>query len=297
MARGPAVTRSISKILLLGAGLASVGITGCAGTYDLVTSQRFRANPFGTLFGSEDPIVVLETNPEGDERVRAMRSLKEPLKNNGSEAQQAKVMGILQTSATTDRRALCRLAAVETLSRFDDPRCVPILLAAYQNAPYDAPVEPGSNVTVAGGPKPRLSLSTFTPDTVTTLQCTILESLGKHKHPEGLKLLCEVALNPTPKKNTNIEQAGFLGEHMGPTESSTMDVRLAAIRSLGSFEGDPKAAGVLITLMQQEKDVAIRGRTHEALMSVTGQDLPPEPQAWIEWQANGSKMRKSGLFR
>jgi hypothetical protein len=277
--------------------MVALGVTGCAGTYDLVTSQRFRANPFGTMFSSEDPIVVLESNPEGDARVRAMNTLKEPARHGGSAAEQDKVIGILQTSATSDRRSLCRLAAVKALSDFEDQRCVPILLAAYRNAPYDAPPEPGTGVAQAGGIGRGSAISTFTPETVTTLQCSVLETLGKHRHPEGLKLICEVALNGAVKPAQAVEQAGFLGEHMGPTESNRMDVQLSAIRALGNFTGDEKAAQVLITVMQREKDVAIRGRTHEALVSVTGQDLPADPQAWAEWQKNGGKMRKGGLFR
>ena len=239
------------------------------------------------MFKSEDPMTVLESNPEGDERVRAMNALQEPARHGGSAADQDKVIGILQTSATTDRRSLCRLAAVKALSDFEDPRCVPILLAAYRNAPYDAPPEPGAGLTPAGG-LGRGSVSTFTPETVTTLQCRVVETLGKHRDPEGLKLICEVALNGAGKPAQAVEQAGFLGEHMGPTESNRMDVQLAAIRALGNFAGDAKAAQVLVTVMQKEKDVAVRGRAHEALISVTGQDFPADPKPWAEWQANGA---------
>ena len=295
---GAAVIRSFSRLLLSLAGCSALASSGCAGTYDLVTSQRFRANPFGTVFSSSDPVKVLESNAEGDERVRAMRDLKEPAKHGGSEADQEKVVMILRSSATTDKRALCRLAAVQKLSQFEDKRCVPILLAAYQSAPYDTPPEPGKEITAAGGRGSRGAISTFTPDTVTTLQCTILQSLGKHRDPEGLNLLCEVAVNPTPKKNTAVEPASFLGEHMGPTESDRMDVRLAAIRAMGNFEGDPKAARVLVSVMEKERDVAVLGRTHEALVNISGQDLPADPKAWTEWLNNGAKMRKSGgLFR
>ena len=85
---------------------------------------------------------------------------------------------------------------------------------------------------------------------------------------------------------------------MGPTESDRMDVRLAAIRAMGNFESDPKAARVLVSVMEKERDVAVLGRTHEALVNISGQDLPADPKAWTEWLNNGAKMRKSGgLFR
>lgn len=295
-ARGSVVRRTLSKLFLLSAGAWALGLTGCSGTYDFVTSQRFRSDPFGAMFRSEDPIMVLETNPEGDERVRAMKSLKEPLKNGGTTADQDRLIALLQTSATTDRRALCRLAAVEALSRFEDERAIPILLAAYENSPYDAPQENRAIAQVGVG-NPKLMASAFTPDTVTTLQCTILESLGKHRHPQGLNLLCEVIVGTGTKDRAKVEQAGFLGEHLGPTESNHMDVRLAAIRAIGNYEGDAKAAQVLVNVMNTNKDVAIRGRAHEALVSITGQDLPPEPKAWNDWLAAGAAMRKSGLFR
>ena len=44
--------------------------------------------------------------------------------------------------------------------------------------------------------------------------------------------------------------------------------------------------------------MAVLGRTHEALVNISGQDLPADPKAWTEWLNNGAKMRKSGgLFR
>src|SRR5262245_3771329 len=139
---GDTVARSIARIFLGAAAAISLGMSGCAGTYDLVTSERFKERPFHTLFASDDPMVVLESVQEGDDRVRAMKDLKEPRRNGGTTADQDKVIAILQASATTDKRALCRLAAVEALARFDDPRVGPILLAAYRNAPYDGPPAP-----------------------------------------------------------------------------------------------------------------------------------------------------------
>ena len=183
------MVRLMARKLLALAGLTVLGLTGCAGTYDLVTSQRFRERPFHTIFSSEDPMEVLVSVEEGDERVRAMRDVREPKKHGGTEADQEKLIAILQTSATADRRPFCRLAAVETLSRFEDPRANGILIAAYRSAAKDSPAEAGSITTVGfktGG-------GSFTPESVTAIQCRVLESLGKLKQPEGLQLLCEVA--------------------------------------------------------------------------------------------------------
>ena len=90
----------------------------------MVTSQRFKERPFHTLFGSDDPIQILDTEQAGDQRVRAMGKLKEPREHGGTAAEEDKVIAILEASATTDPRPLCRLAAIEALADFKDPRAV-----------------------------------------------------------------------------------------------------------------------------------------------------------------------------
>src|SRR5262245_47468706 len=141
--------------MLAGASAVAFGLSGCAGTYDLVTSQRFKERPFHTLFTREDPLDVLERVQEGDDRVRAMRAVEEPRLNGGAAADQDRLIAILQASATTDPRPLCRLAAVEALSRFKDPRVGSILITAYNNAPYEPP--PARARPGGGAPAPRLS--------------------------------------------------------------------------------------------------------------------------------------------
>ena len=137
-----------SLALVLGGGFAAataLNLTGCSRPlYDLITSERFKERPFHTLFTKEDPVVVLDTIQEGDDRVKAMNNLQEPKEHGGSAADQDRIMTILQASATNDRRSLCRLAAVEALARFKDPRAGAILIAAYNNAAYDGSKPAGS---------------------------------------------------------------------------------------------------------------------------------------------------------
>jgi HEAT repeat protein len=282
------VAQLIARTLLCSFAVAACGLTGCAGTYDLLTSQRFKERPFHTLFTTEDPIVVLETVQEGDDRVRAMNKVKEPKENGGSAADQDRLIVILQTSATSDKRSLCRLSAVEALSRFKDPRAGQILIAAYNNAAYDSsPPTPGAEVSPAGGfSGVNAAISQFTPDTVTTIQCRVLEGLGRHRSPEGLNLLVQVASTPTEKrKPTEIEATAALSLELAgrASEPDRIDVRLAAIRSLGNYEKDANAVRALITVLRTEKDVAVRGRCHESLVKITGEDLPPEADAWSKW--------------
>lgn len=271
--------RRYSRIAL---GVAFIGSFGCAGTYDLVTSQRFRERPMHTLFGSDDPMYVLENVEEGDDRVRAMRELKEPKKNGGSDADQDKAINILQVSATSDKRPFIRLAAIEALSRFEDPRAGSILITAYQNALNEAPTKPSDLMQVGGI---RQSGNGFTPESITFLQCRVMESLAKHKQPASLSLLINVASTPVEQKKP-VEPAGGvlkLEGSIATNENDRVDVRLAAIRALGNYEKNMQAAQALVSIMQTEKDVAVIGRTHEALVKVTGQDLPAEASVWVEW--------------
>jgi PBS lyase HEAT-like repeat len=290
------MSRLVARLIL--AGAIAFGLSGCAGTYDLVTSQRFKERPFHTLFTREDPIEVLEKVQEGDDRVRAMRAVEEPRQNGGSAAEQDRLIATLQASATTDPRPLCRLAAVEALSRFKDPRVGAILITAYQNAPYDSPAA----AATTDGVTPAASLSAtktggsqFTPDTVTTLQCQTLESLGRHRSPEGLQLLVRVATTPAepkPKSTGGVEAASALlslNASISTGESDRIDVRLAAIRALGNYQNDTTAIQALVGVLQTEKDVAVRGRAHESLVKSTGKDLPPDGQAWAAWLAQGGK--------
>jgi HEAT repeat protein len=293
------VGRSMARTMWMAAAAAAFGLTGCAGTYDLVTSQRFKERPFHTLFASEDPIEVLEKVQEGDDRVRAMRNLKEPRENCGTAAQQDRVIAILQASATTEKRPLCRLAAVEALGRFKDPRAGQILIAAYHNAPNDGGPTAGAGspegVTPAAvsGLAIKGALSTFTPETVTTLQCLSLEAIGKTRSADGLQLLLQVASAPAERpKLGGVQPAGALVSLEAtnlPSEGDKIDVRLAAIRALGNYEKDPSATRALVGVLRADKDVAVRGRAHESLVKITGQDLPADGQAWANWLEKGAK--------
>ena len=278
----------------LGGAAAVCALSGCAGTYDLITSQRFKDRPFHTLFVTEDPMEVLEKVQEGDDRVRAMRNLKEPKEHGGSQAQQDRAIAILQEAATVDKRPLVRLTAVETLARFKDPRVGPILLAAYHQAGQTGaePKDPAVTAVAAlGGVKG--ALSTFPLETIANIQCRSLEGLGEHRSPEALQLLVQSAATPTEKPKPaggGIETAGLFSlEADFGTGIDRIDVRLAAIRALGNYDKDPTAIKTLVAVLKTDKDVAVRGRAHEALVKITGQDLPCDGTAWQTWLDKGGK--------
>jgi HEAT repeat protein len=227
-----------------------------------------------------------------------MHAVKEPRENGGSAAEQDRLIAILQASATTEPRPLCRLAAVKALSEFKDPRVGPILIAAYRNAPYDVPPtmgmpDPVAHAAAINGLSIKAAVSAFTPDTVTSLQCKVLDSLGQHRDAEGLKLLIEVASTPAERpKPAVIESASAmlsLEASAGPSEVDRMDVRLAAIRALGNYQNDATATKTLVVVLRTEKDVAVRGRAHESLVKITGKDLPPDGAAWADWMEKSQK--------
>ena len=108
-------------IHLTWAALVCLGLGGCASTWDEVTSRDFKMS---MLFTSKDPMIVLRDSSDGNERHKALASLKEPLQTGGSQKDQDTVVEILKASATSDQEPLCRMAALRTLGHFKDP-CAP----------------------------------------------------------------------------------------------------------------------------------------------------------------------------
>src|SRR4029079_13147012 len=84
----------------------------------------------------EDPLVVLRADPprDGDARAKAMRRLQEPLAIGLGKQDQDEMIDLLGRTATTDSSPVLRIAAIDALGRFDDPRAGGILAIAYQKA-------------------------------------------------------------------------------------------------------------------------------------------------------------------
>jgi hypothetical protein len=272
--------------------LAPLGLTGCSGAWETLTSRRFREDPFGTTrraFSPEDPVAVLLTDPPrtGDERAAAMRRLKEPAADGRSAEDQDAVLGELERAATADRSPLVRMEAIGALGRFRDPRATAALVAAYQAAhgrkdgepaPTVRPPDPG--VLAAGGVRAsirgvdRFPLTTgptgYPPELVSAIRCRAVEALGRTGQPEAAKFLAVVA--------------GGAGKDVAADGGDDKDVRLAAIRGLG-LTRQPEAVAALARVLTAEasgRDPALLGRTHEELMQLTGKKLPPDPKAWDE---------------
>jgi hypothetical protein len=279
--------RGCAVLRLLVVGLA-VSLTGCAGTWDTLTSRKFRKDPFTTtkhLIAPEDPLVILRSDPprEGDERAKAMRRLKEPIQAGLTQQVQDEVLDLLARTATTDSSPVLRLAAIEALGRFTDSRAPGVLMIAYQKAHgrpdgVPDPVKAESAIQLAGGATGRtqnrlaslVPLSGpvgFDPDVVEAIRCRTLESMGRTNRPEVVQFLGAVA-------------AGSVGP-TAPDGSDDREVRLAAVRGLTKCR-QPESVVALSRVLATErgKDTALVGRAHDGLVNLTGKHLPPDPQKW-----------------
>jgi len=237
--------------------LAAFLASGCANFWDDVTSRDFK---MADLYSHPDPMTVLEKSTDGDKKARALRSLQEPLTHGGTQEDQDKVVALLIKSATRDPQAWCRQAAVDALRRFKDPRVVEALKTAYYNAEL------------------------FPPETSAPLKCQILAALGDTGNPAAVQLLV-VVLRAPAGAGQGIEKKLEASEI---EKQQQTDERIAAARALGHFP-QAEASEALLAVMKDEPDnIALRDRATEALVKITGKDLPPDPQAWDGYLHNSN---------
>jgi len=257
-------------------GLALVpGLAGCAAFWDDVTSRDFRERPFQTVFTAPDAVAVLRhPNSTGDERARALRRLKEPWRHGGSAAEQDEAVQFLSAAALNDRQPLCRLAAVETLGRFQDPRAVQVLMATYARLQPDTSTTLNQDVDTLQARRDQIWERAFAPETVTLIQCRTLQALGESKQPAAVPVLL-TAVKTQPKADASEAE-----------KQQARDLRTAAVRALGNFPNDQQVTAALVQTLRTERDVALRDRTHESLVAVTGRDLPPDAVAWQQYLDN-----------
>jgi hypothetical protein len=226
---------------LLPLALASGSLGGCAGWWDEVSSRDFH---FKQLWEkAPDPLQVARTATDGDKKAKALRALREPLANGGSQQEQDVIVKLLVGCATSDPQPWCRLAAVDTLRHFRDPRAAEGLKDAYYRA------------------------DCFAPETATPLKCAVLGALGDTGNPAAVELLVRVLREP-PVEGSEVEK------------QQKMDERIAAAIALGHFRGQSPAAEALLGVLRSDKDVALRYRANESLVQITGRDLPADAQAW-----------------
>jgi HEAT repeat protein len=214
---------------------------GCA-TWDEITSKDFH---WKEVFHKKDPMAILEKDPDGDHRAWALRTLKEPLQNGGNSQEQDRVVTLLVNCATGDQQALCRLAAIETLSGFRDPRAAEGLTNAYYRA------------------------SSFNPETAAILKCQTLEALGKTGQEGAVELLVKVLREP-PVEGSEADK------------QQKTDERIVAARALAHFP-NYQATEALVGVLRIDRDIALRNRARESLVALTGKDFPADAQPWDEY--------------
>jgi hypothetical protein len=271
------VTRQVALIAVLG----SLSASGCASTWETLGSRRFRESPYNTLFKSEDPLQVLRTNPDGEARARAMRELKEPATVGHSTLEQNEVMEMLTKDATSDPSPWVRMAAIDTLGRFKDPRAVEALTTAYRQATGrddPKPLPPVQQVAAGKGAPlrdrgilgDRLGLhgpQGFPADQVANIRGQALDALAKTGHPHALEFVTRVATG---------EEA--------PTEADPLArdfVRQRAVASLGRIrQKDSVVALAKVLSAAHGKDIALAQMAHRELVDLTGQHLEEDPAKW-----------------
>ena len=129
-------------------------------------------------------------------------------------------MDLLTETATRDRQPLCRLAAVEKLGHFKDPRTLTTLEAAFYAA------------------------QELQPDLMIRVQCQAITSIGQSGNPAAVKFLVEKLKEPPAERSDFAQQRS--------------DRCIAAARALAKFK-DPQATAALAQTMQKEKnDMALK---------------------------------------
>jgi hypothetical protein len=71
-------------------------------------------------------------------------------------------------------------------------------------------------------------------------------------------------------------------------KQNDLNQRIYAARALAHFR-QYQAAEALVSVLRTEQDVALRDRATESLRDITGQDLPPNAQAWSDFLHKSGK--------
>lgn len=265
---------------MIGGACTVAALAGCAGTWDRVSSHSFWDAPLKNTFTSEDPITVLRTKVEGSERADAMRRLTEPAAAGRPAPEQDEALQMLGAEATANPSPVVRAAAIDALGRFQDPRAVGILIAAYHKAdglaadPRGADGVQQASAFRRADPTDPLSMlgpTGFEPVFVSSLRAKAVKSLSNSSTPEAVRFLANVAAAPPAAKPDSAPDAA----------TADRDVRSAAVRGLGRMR-TPEAVAALARVLKDEagRDVVLASNAHAGLKELTGKDLPADPDQW-----------------
>jgi hypothetical protein len=176
-------------------GVLILGASGCATSWDDVTSHNFHVKD---LWTKEEPLVVLRDSNDGHKRSQALAKLVEPAAKSTEEHEL--YIKILTKAASEDRDPLCRLGAIRALGTYKDARAARVLEDVYQQ---------------------RLP---FTPDHNTVIRQQALACLVQTGNPDSRSLLIRVARSPNGPAESSLAD-----------RQQTQDERLTAIRGLAKY--------------------------------------------------------------
>lgn len=222
-------------------------LAGCAPCASIDDFHIKKLN-FDVFREPDNPVQVVQTSKDGNERARALLCLREPLARGGTQQEQDVVVGLLVHSAANETQPWCRSCAISSLRHFKDPRAAEGLKDAYYRA------------------------NTFAPQTAAALRSQALAALGETANPVALDLILRVLKEPPVE---------------GPDQDRQQkrEERIVAMRALAHFK-HYQATTALVDVLRTEKDPEMRTPAHEALMAATGKNLPPDAQAWADLLQN-----------
>src|SRR5262245_32334444 len=193
----------------------------------------------------ENPMPVIPEGKDGSARAGALRSLREPSTHGCTQQDQDAVVAVLNYSASHESQPWCRIAAIDSLRKFKDPRAAEGLKEAYYHA------------------------GAFAPDTATSIRCLSLQALGESGQPVAAEVLVRVLREP-PVEGPDLDRDLKLRE------------RNTAARALGNFK-QYQATAALVEVLRTERDDALRDNAHQSLVQATGRDIPPDAVQWANF--------------
>jgi hypothetical protein len=200
------------SVSVAGAALTGLGLCGCAGFWDEVTSNDFDPSE---VFNRPNPLLVLKESTDGDKRAQALNTLHEPKQYGGTDQEQDFVVTLLVTAASNERQPLCRLKAINALGRFKDPRAVKGLEEAYYKA------------------------ATFPTETAATIRCQAITAMGKTGNPDAVPLLVRF-VGQKPVEGSEQEKR------------QNLDERIAAARALANFQQYQAPEALIVVLQMDK---------------------------------------------
>lgn len=224
----------------LGAVALLVASCGCGNFWHEITSNE-RDWRYISWGGRPDPLEVLRDSKDHTRRAQALGDLAEPSNLKDRDV----YLNILATAAKDDREPLCRLAAINTLGNYKDPRAARALEEIYQ--------------------QPRLP---FQAEYNHLIRKQSLAALEKTGDKEAKHLLVRVARQPGPPTDASLTD-----------RQQTQDEKIIAIRALGKYR-EPDCVDTLVYVLRTEKDVALRDSAAQSLETITGKAYSRDPQQW-----------------